>query len=317
METDLISVLIPAYNVGKYLKRCLRSVMRQTYQNLEIVVVDDGSTDDTLAVAQKQAAQDPRIVVLQKTNENSIAKTRNFLLDHFHGKYCVWVDSDDYVKPNYVEKLHTALVMYNADLSVCRFTLQVIPNVSLRPSLTNKIKIFRGEQIVPQLVYQRGFQVWNKMYRADRLTGLRFDTTVCFGEDLLFNMAYARNCQTVVCLPERLYKYAWRAGSEMHQKFSTKQISFVDRLLELCRTETDPIMRDALRGWAAFTCCEYVFLADRKRYPDAVARMKIYTHEYCNDLFRSPLPKFPVKLVVGLGIHTWCRQKKAKTTQTI
>ena len=166
MESDLISVLIPAYNVQKYLGRCLRSVLKQTYQNLEIVVVDDGSTDHTYAIAKKYADRDPRIVLLQKSNEGNVAKTRNYLLDHCHGQYFVWVDSDDQVQPRYVEKLYQALMTHHADMSLCRFVIRAFPFPVL-PSVRNVQSEYQGDEIIQQIIYKRGVVLWNKLYRRD------------------------------------------------------------------------------------------------------------------------------------------------------
>ena len=153
MEKDLISVLIPAYNVQKYLGRCLRSVLKQTYQNLEIIVVDDGSTDKTYEIAKKFADQDQRITLLQKTNENNVAITRNFLLDHCHGKYCVWVDSDDYVKPQYVARLYKAMIEHHADMSICRHTIRVFP-MPIFPSINGPEREYVGDQMMPRVIYR-------------------------------------------------------------------------------------------------------------------------------------------------------------------
>lgn len=314
MEPDLISVLIPAYNVAKYLDRCLQSVVRQTYRNLEIVVVDDGSTDQTYAIAEKYAARDSRIVLLRKPNEGNIAQTRNFLLDHFHGKYCVWVDSDDRIKPRYVEKLYAALVSHGADMSICGFAVRWVPWPIL-PPLFHYTQTFTGTAIIPLLIFQGygRFALWNKMYRADFLRGddgLRFDPTLRFGEDLMFNLQYLRRAQKVVYLNEKLYAYSWRAGSEMHQKFSHKHVSFVRVLLEQCVRETDPALRHYLRGWTAFTCCGFAFLANKQRYPQVSARMKHFASQYRDDLYKNQLAKFGLKFILWLGLKTWCRPQR-------
>lgn len=317
METDLISVLIPAYNVEKYLGRCLRSVLKQTYQNLEVVVVDDGSTDDTYLVAKKYADTDQRIILLRKPNQNNVAITRNFLLEHCRGKYCVWVDSDDCIRRNYIEKLYQALTINQADLSVCKFAIRVVP-FPLMPMLWTKMRNFAGDELIPQMIYRTGLVLWNKMYRMDIINGaekLRFDPKYCYGEDLLFNLAYLRRCQKMVYVKNRLYRYSWRAGSEMHKKFSDNHISFMNKLLELCETETNPVIRETLCGWAALSCSGFAFLANRREYPEAVARMKHFAYIYRNDLYKNRLAKLGIKFILWLGLKTWCRPNKTLRLQ--
>ena len=314
MEDDLISVLIPAYNVSKYLGRCLKSVLRQTYRNLEVVVVDDGSTDDTYEIAKKFAEQDSRVVVLQKQNEGNIAKTRNFLLEHFNGKYCVWVDSDDQIKPRYVEKLHIALVSNQADMSICNFAMRMFPWPIL-PALRCRVDIYDNVNAVPFMIFQGlfgRFSLWNKMYRADVLkgeNGVRFNTELRFGEDLFFNVEYLKRVQKVVYLREKLYVYSWRPGSEMHQKFSDKHISFVNVLLQYAENETVPVVRDTLRAWSAVSCCGFVYLANKKRYPEEIERMKHFAKHYKDYLLKNRSANCLLKLMLRLGLRTWCRQK--------
>lgn len=318
VATDLISVLIPAYNVEKYLGRCLRSVLKQTYRHLEIVVVDDGSTDGTYAVAQSFAARDPRVVLLRKPNEGNIAKTRNFLLDHCHGRYCVWVDSDDRVQPRYVEKLYQALTTHGADMSVCQFRLWVLPYTLL--STWPRVRVYDAKAMVPQMIFKRliGFVLWNKMYRTDLLMGpdgVRFDPVLRFGEDLMFNLQYLRRARSVVCFNQKLYHYSWRSGSEVHKKFSTQHIDFVNTLLASCVNEPDPLVRDTLRAWAAFSCCGLTFLANQGRYPGSVDHMKHFAGKYRQYLYKNRLAKPVLKFTLWIGLKTWCRPRTTHKTK--
>ena len=313
MENDLISVLIPAYNVQKYLGRCLTSVLKQTYQNLEILVVDDGSTDQTYKVAKRYADRDARIVLLQKANESNVAKTRNYLLDHCHGKYCVWVDSDDCVHPYYVEKLYRAMIEHDADISVCKFAIRAFPFPTWSRRRVREHN-YENDALINQMLHYAGPILWNKMYRMDLINcgePVRFDPQYCYGEDLLFNLNYLARCQKIVTINTRLYSYSWRAGSEMHKKFSEKQIHFMDKLLDLCENDPNAIVRETLRGWAAFSCCGGVYLANHRRFPDAVARMRHFAYYYRNDLYKNHLAKFMFKFILWLGLKTWCRPQKS------
>ena len=309
MANDLVSVLIPAYNVEKYIGRCLRSVLKQTYQNLEIVVVDDGSTDQTYAVATKYAHADHRIVLLQKNNEENIAKTRNYLLDHCHGKYCVWIDSDDCVKPNYVARLYQTLLQQAADLSVCRFAIRAFPFPVWSPWHT-VVQTLTGNEIVPQIIYRKGYTLWNKMYRMDLINQarpIRFSLECCYGEDLLFNLFYLQRCQKVACSNARLYCYSWRSGSEVHKRFVGQHIELVNQLLQLAEQATDPVVQSALYGWVAITCCGATYLARKHHYHDSVEHLKQLAHQYQHEFYKNRLAKLWLKVILRLGLKTWCR----------
>ncbi len=313
MENDLISVLIPAYNVQKFLGRCLNSVIKQTYQNLEIVVVDDGSTDHTYAVAKKYADIDARIVLLQKTNERNVAKTRNYLLDHCHGKYCVWIDSDDCVHPYYVEKLYRAIIEHDADISVCKFAIRAFPFPTWSRRRVREHN-YENDALINQMLHYAGPILWNKMYRMDLINGqdvLRFDPKYGYGEDLLFNVKYIQRCRKMTYVKSKLYVYFFmRAGSESHKRFADNHIQFMEKLLELCEHEPNPVVRDTIRGWTAFTLVGLVFMANKKRYPEIVARMRHFANLYRDNFYKNQLAKSGFKFILWLGLKTWCRPKK-------
>ena len=124
--SSLISVLVPMYNTQKTIARCIKSILKQTYSNLEIVLLDDGSTDNTYEIAKTFAQLDSRIKLLSKQNEKNISKTRNFLLNNFSGEYFVWVDSDDVVHKRYVEKLYKTITSTNSDLGICGYKLKFL-----------------------------------------------------------------------------------------------------------------------------------------------------------------------------------------------
>ena len=117
---DLISVIIPVYKVELYLERCLKSIISQTYKNIEILLVDDGSPDQCGKICDKYAENDRRIKVYHKNN-GGLSDARNFGVEHSQGRYITFIDSDDYVSENYVEYLYDLLVDNNADISCCCF----------------------------------------------------------------------------------------------------------------------------------------------------------------------------------------------------
>ena len=120
MKKELISIIVPVYNSEKYLERCLSSIIKQTYYNLEIIIIDDGSSDESLAIAKKHSHTDSRIRVISKDNEG-VSKTRNRGLEESNGKYICFVDSDDYISPSHIDDLYTSVCNHNASVAVCKF----------------------------------------------------------------------------------------------------------------------------------------------------------------------------------------------------
>ena len=124
----LVSVIIPVYNVEKFLDRCVRSVLAQTYNNLEIILVDDGSPDRSGEMCDSLAKEDSRIVVFHKQN-GGVSDARNYGTTHAKGEYITFVDSDDYVAPNYVEYLMSLITKYDADTSCCCLSRTMKPQI--------------------------------------------------------------------------------------------------------------------------------------------------------------------------------------------
>ena len=119
-ERDLISVIVPVYNVEPFLDRCMQSILRQTYRNLEIILVDDGSTDASAQLCDDYARKDGRVKVLHKTN-GGLSDARNAGLELASGAYIGYVDSDDWIEPDMYEQMHRACVENNARIAVCRY----------------------------------------------------------------------------------------------------------------------------------------------------------------------------------------------------
>ena len=120
MNTPLVSVIVPVYNVEKTLARCLESICGQSYQNLEIIVVNDGSPDGSLAICEQFRAKDPRVVVISKENEG-LSLTRNAGMRVAHGKYLQFVDSDDYIEPTFTARMVEAAEKNYADLVIAPY----------------------------------------------------------------------------------------------------------------------------------------------------------------------------------------------------
>ena len=119
-DMDLISVIIPAYNAQVHLKRCLDSVCGQSYKDIEVVLVDDGSTDSTLQICEEYAKQDSRIRVFHKEN-GGVAAARNLALDRAEGAMIAFSDADDYYEPMMLERLHDAMLKHDADMVCCGY----------------------------------------------------------------------------------------------------------------------------------------------------------------------------------------------------
>lgn len=209
----LISVIVPAYNIEEYLPRCLDSILNQTYRNLEIIVVSDGSTDGTNNIINKYSKKDRRIIPIFKSN-SGVSDTRNAGLDIAKGDYIGFVDGDDYIEPLMYETLIKNAVEYDADISHCGYQM-IFPSridyyyntkeTILQDNKKGIIDIIEGKYIEPG--------VCNKIYKRKCIQNLRMMSEIKNNEDFLFNYYAFKNSNKSVFLDIPFYHYILRKNS--------------------------------------------------------------------------------------------------------
>lgn len=202
----MISIVIPVYKSEKTLGKCLESLMAQTYPDIEMVCVIDGSPDQCGEICDAYAEKDSRIKVIKREN-GGVSSARNRGIDEAAGEYLLFVDSDDTVEPDYCEKMWNAYLETKADLVICGFhhwyVGRDVVKVPSNPGVYDT-KDFAEDFLK---LYQEGFlnMPWNKLFRKE-LAG-RFDTSLSLGEDLLFNIDYLGRCRHAAVISDALIHY--------------------------------------------------------------------------------------------------------------
>ena len=217
MERPLISVIIPVYNVAPYLERCLDSVAAQTWENLEVWLVDDGSTDGSLALCEARAEQDSRFRVLRQANAG-VSAARNRGMDHAAGQYLQFVDGDDFLPPDATENLVRTAAATGADLVVGRFWRVAGGRAAVRGHIREARVLTRQDYAEEMLKAPANFYygvLWNKLYRRSIVEAghLRCDPGVSWCEDFLFNLEYLRRARLIAACARPVYCYVKRSGS--------------------------------------------------------------------------------------------------------
>lgn len=239
----LVSVIVPVYKVESLLERCLNSIVKQTYSDLEIILVDDGSPDSCGDLCDRWAAVDKRIRVIHKTN-GGLGFARNSGLDIATGEYVVFIDSDDFIKEKYVELLINQMIHCNADLVVGGFIRKRSNGVEIENPVTNSICVVEQPEIVGKILLpvigaeptfqqdvEREMCVWRNMYRKSIIDdlSLRFVSEREYvSEDIFFNMIYFMNTQRAVLIPECIYYY-WDNGTSLTNTYRA------DRFEKYCK----------------------------------------------------------------------------------
>ena len=230
MTTPLISVIVPVYRVEEYLERCVKSILSQTYKNLEVILVDDGSPDQCPAICDACAEKDARVKVIHQENKG-LSGARNAGIDAASGEYLAFVDSDDYVSPHFIEELYQLLQDTGCAIGQCRFSY--VKGDGLVEEGDSAFCIYRGESLMEQLYGPEEkatcFVVaWNKLYRAElfKETGIRYPEGRIH-EDEATTYRLFHEAKKLAFLDRALYGYYTENGESITSVFSAKRLQWL------------------------------------------------------------------------------------------
>ena len=220
--SKLLSVIVPVYNVESYLPTCIESIINQTYSNLELFLVDDGSTDKSGEICDEYAKKDSRIMVIHKENGGQ-GSARNRALDIAKGEYIAFVDSDDHIELNMYDAMINALERTDSDLVLCGFYtdsgLRIVDSI-----VPEKEMIFESDEELLRKYFDSPFvggQPWNKVFKSSVFDELRFPEGTAREDVYIMHLALSK-CKRAVHCGKRLYHYIVRDGSSEHQAFNPK-----------------------------------------------------------------------------------------------
>ena len=227
---ERISVIVPVYRVEDCLDKCVRSIVGQTYANLEIILVDDGSPDDCGVMCDAWASKDSRIRVLHKTN-GGLSDARNAGLSVATGSLISFIDSDDWIEPDFLEALLTAMVSQKAQIAECAVELVDDTGKVLHCRNTFQATALDKIEGLRQLVLEEGIYqtVWNKLYRREVLEGIPFEKGK-YHEDNFWTYQVFDRMERLAIVDRPMYHYLQRSGSIMGAGYSLKRLDGVEAL---------------------------------------------------------------------------------------
>lgn len=225
---NLISVIIPIYNVEKYLTRCVDSIINQTYRNIEIILVDDESPDKCPEICDRYLNKDNRIKVIHKKN-GGLSDARNKGMDIAKGDYIAFVDSDDYIALDMYENLISLIEKYNADISSCSvYKFYEDEDINLNCNQEYNVKVYSNEQALKSLIEEKEIKqtVWNKIYKKSVIKDIKFEVGKIH-EDEYWTYQIIGNANKIVHINKPMYYYLQRKDSIMGQEYSAKRLNVI------------------------------------------------------------------------------------------
>ena len=271
---ELITVVVPVYNVETYIQHCAESISNQTYTNLEIYLVDDGSSDLSGTICDELAKKDNRFKVIHKAN-GGLSDARNVALDQAKGKYITFVDSDDYMPYDAIEYMYELIKRYNADISIGSMYLTSKVDDKIENQETQHI-VLNNKEAVTEMLYGSYYtaSASGKLYKTSLFQNIRYP----FGklnEDLFTTYKILDKSTKTVCTDKIVYYYFHRSGSIMNSSFNERRL---DVLLALDQIETDINLKDygAETAYAGLTLSTTVALLALKPEKQLVDDYRIW-----------------------------------------
>lgn len=307
MTNPKVSIIVPAYNTEKYIDKCLESLINQTYKNIEIIVVNDGSTDNTKEIVENFAHSDDRINLFNIEN-GGVSNARNFAIRNSTGEFVVFVDSDDYISSKYVEILLSCAIKNNLDLVCCNFK-RVSENKiqkrykikKVKPKIYDKIEYFKEVFTGNSLTFAL---TTSKLYKKELMN--EFIGNIVHGEDIIYNYYYMQKINTAGYINLKLYTYVTRKNSAVNSKFSKRRFNLMYKLIEIAKElhENKPELEKYIRTWLYFSCLESFYFMLRDKVVDKESYNFLYNNLKENKRFlrANKKVKFFRRLFAPLGV---------------
>lgn len=289
MVKDLISVIVPCYNVSRFLPDAFASLENQTYKNVEVIFVNDGSKDDTLQKLERycQGRQNCKIV---NQENHGLSSARNSGIAVAEGEFLYFFDSDDMLAPDILEVLHNNITETAGDLSVCR-SRKVKENYNLKrikpDEKPRKVKLYNAENAVCRCLSMNSntisTMVWNKLYRhsvVQKMAGYPkvFGEEIFYCEDADFNVRHMQLINKIVFTDRKLYFYRMRKASLTHSSFKEKSLSVfigADKIIEICKNKFPSAVTYAI-GFKCVFCTEILYKMHKSGYTDYALMQSLY-----------------------------------------
>ena len=303
MNSPLISIIVPVYNPGAYFDKCINSIINQTYKNLEIILVDDGSTDDTPSNCDLLAKQDHRINVIHKKNGGA-ASARNVGLDAATGDYIGFVDADDWIDSDMYEIMLSEIIKYGADAARCGIVRELGNGQTEEWGTGNTdIRIVDSVQLQKDVAEAFGIvpvHLGNKLFKRECINSIRMDTRFKFAEDTLFNFMVSQSINSIVYHDIDRYHYVDNSSSITNKSINENNFD-EHRVMDVIFTLSDErTMPYCIKGDVLKSLRTIRQMIEANKYMERFGAMRKRVVSHKKDIFSLPIYSTKTRLRVLL-----------------
>ena len=294
-DNTLVTIIIPVYQVEAYLEQCITSILSQTYTNLEIILIDDGSVDRSGEICDSFAASDKRIRVFHSENRG-LSAARNLGLEYANGEWIGFVDGDDWTDPEMIEKMLMAAQRTEADVCVCSYYQYDRSGEYKSPSVTDeriltgeaeKIEAFLKDDIIRPYV-------WEKLCRKALFQGIHFPEGRNY-EDTIVTIQILMKAKRVVCIPDRLYYYRIRPGSIVHthtlknecDRWRSYRESYSGLMKKYPQYHSQIISKFIYAGFRVWCSISGSPISEQEKYADITEEVTAFAQEHSMEVLRG------------------------------
>ena len=223
MQNPKVSVIVPIYNVEKYIDKCLSTLKNQSFRDFEVLLINDETPDNSMQIAEKYASEDSRFLIFSKKN-GGLSDARNYGIEHSRGEFIVFVDSDDYLHEDYLKTMYEDCINNNADMAYCRFKHTIDKTKIKIFSINPKKSVIERDKALDMIIRDNRMHsyAWNKMYRKTLFTDNNIRYPIMYFEDVATSARVLFHANKIAVTDKNLYYYVRRSGSIMSTMNSKK-----------------------------------------------------------------------------------------------
>lgn len=286
-----LSVIVPVYNTSKYLKKCLDSILNQTFQDIELILVDDGSTDNSYSILEEYKKKYPKKIVLLQKENGGQGSARNLGLKHAKGDYITFVDSDDTIDKNMYDEMYNLAIKRKYDIVVCGLQDYYEQNNS-----TQEISLNLKEEVsIPEALLKSVPSVVNKIYHRSLFKNMLFNETIWY-EDFPYSMELIVNAKKIGYIDKPFYQYFHRVKSTMHNENITRNLDILKAYDDLLDYLKENKLYDKYQEELSFLLLKEIYIST------------------INRIIRTNNPYKEKKIVIR-KIEEYCKNHSIKKTQ--